>query len=129
MLKYPKFDITNAERDILEALWKRSPLSANEIVESIQQLKKAHPQTIKSLINRLLKKKAIGFQEKLRKYHYFPKLTKAAFYSVETNRFLNKFYDGKLVPLLTFFASREKLTKQELKEIKIIIENMESSND
>ena len=120
--------ISDAEMEILQVLWQESPLPADAIIKQLQQRKDAHPKTTKTLINRLLKKDALGFHEKTRKYHYYPLIDKADFYSHKTDSFLKRFFDGQLTPLVSFFSEEKKLSESDLKELKSLIEKIEADD-
>jgi predicted transcriptional regulator len=120
--------ISNAELEILQILWDSSPLSADEIVDKLQEKKEAHPRTIKTLIHRLLNKKAVGFEEKQRKYHYFPVVDKAEFYGEKTESFLQNFFDGQLTPFISYFSQKQRISATDIAKLKALIEKMESAD-
>ncbi len=117
--------VSDAELEILQVLWDESPKTAQDIIKKMH----GHPSTVKTLINRLLKKGALGFEEKNRKYHYFPTIKKQAFYQVKTQSFLNRFFNGGVTPLVSFFTSQKKLSEKEIQELKQLIEKMEAENE
>ena len=90
---------------------------------------RAHPKTVKTLINRLLNKGAIKFKEENRKYLYYPVVKKKDFYGVKTESFLNKFFDGELSPLVSFFSSHKKLTTSEIAQIRKLLDEQEAGHD
>ena len=120
--------ISGAEMEILQILWEASPLTADEIVERLQQKKDAHPRTVKTLINRLLKKKALGYKEESRKYHYSALVDKTDFYRFKTDSFLDRFFDGQLTPLISFFTEEKKLSAEDLQDLKQLIAKMEADD-
>lgn len=120
--------ISDAEMKILQVLWRKSPLPADGIIEQLQRHKDAHPKTTKTLINRLLKKNALGFHEKNRKYHYYPLIEKVDFYSHKTDNFLQRFFDGQLTPLVSFFSEEKTLSEEDLKELKALIQKIEADD-
>ena len=120
--------ISAGEIEILQVLWQQSPLSADQIVDCLQQKKNTHPRTAKTLLNRLLKKQALGFHEKNRKYHYYPLIDKTDFYRAQSDTFLENFYDGRLTPLISLFSERNKLSDDDLNELKMLIEKIEGDD-
>ena len=64
--------ISTAEKEIMEILWDESPMDAGEIAQHLKKKKDVHPNTVKTLLSRLVKKQAVAFHEKNRKYHYYP---------------------------------------------------------
>lgn len=121
--------ISDAELVIMQQLWGEAPLSAQEIIERLGRHGTVHPKTIKTLINRLLNKGALRYKEESRKYLYMPVVKKTDFYRYKTESFLNKFFDGELSPLLSFFSSQKKLSEKEIEELKQLVEKLENDND
>jgi predicted transcriptional regulator len=121
--------VSDAEAEVLKQLWDESPLSAQDIIDRLQGNSPAHPKTVKTLINRLLKKGALGFHEQQRKYYYYPTINKADFYQIKTESFLDKFFDGELSPMVSFFSSRKKLNDREIAELKKLIADLEDNAD
>lgn len=120
--------ISAAEIEIMQVLWQQSPLSADQIVDRLQQKKDTHPRTAKTLLNRLLKKQALGFHEKNRKYHYYPLINKTDFYREQSDAFLENFFDGRLTPLISLFSERNRLSDDDLNELKMLIEKIEGDD-
>jgi BlaI family penicillinase repressor len=121
--------ITDAEVVVLQQLWNESPLAAQEIIERLGRHGTVHPKTIKTLINRLLNKGALRYKEENRKYLYVPVLKKTDFYRIKTESFLNKFFDGELSPLVTFFSSQKKLSEKQIEELKQLVDRLEADSD
>ena len=121
--------ISDSESRILQVLWEQSPLSADEIVKQLKDAGFSHPKTIKTLLNRLLKKGAIGFEEKSRKYHYYSLIDREDFYHFKTGSFLDSFFQGQLGPLISMFSDRTKLSDEDITELKKLIKKMEADHD
>ena len=101
MSETPK--ISDAEWEVMKILWNRSPALSAEIVEALGKTHPWEPKTVKTLITRLVKKEAVGFEQKDRKYLYYPKVSKEECIKTEAKSFLVKFKDGMMRPLLTAF--------------------------
>ena len=127
-LKEITASISDAEVDVLQQLWTEAPLSAQDIIKRLEKGGNAHPKTIKTLINRLLTKGALRFKEENRKYLYFPVVKKQDFYRHKTEGFLNKFFDGELSPLVSFFSSQKKLSDKQIEELKQLVDKLEADN-
>jgi len=73
MKKSPK--ISEAEWEVMKVLWLESPKTANQVVDNLKDKTSWNPRTIRTLIGRLVRKKALGFtqdQKDKRKYLYYP---------------------------------------------------------
>jgi BlaI family penicillinase repressor len=121
--------ISDAEVVVMQQLWAESPLSAQEVIERLRRHGTVHPKTIKTLINRLLNKGALRYKEESRKYLYIPVVKKTDFYRIKTESFLNKFFDGELSPLVSFFSSQKKLSEKQIEELKQLVDKLEADND
>ena len=128
-LKELAASVSDAELVVLQQLWDKAPLSAQEIIERLKRHGTVHPKTIKTLINRLLNKGVLRYTEESRKYLYMPVVKKTDFYRFKTESFLNKFFDGELSPLVSFFSSQKKLSEKEINELKQLVDKLEADND
>ncbi|MFT6732577.1 MAG: BlaI family penicillinase repressor [Polaribacter sp.] len=117
--------ISDSEKLIMDCLWHSSPLSANQIIENLDKDLNWHDKTVKTLLNRLLKKEAIGFERKGRQYFYHPLLVEADYIEKATDRFVNRVFNGSVTSLVAAFAKKEKLSAHELSELKQLIEEIE----
>lgn len=52
--------ISEAELEIMKVLWLKSPQTANEIIEELEDPMDWKPKTIRTLINRLVQKEAVS---------------------------------------------------------------------
>lgn len=120
MAQLPK--IADAEMEIMNALWTASPLTASEIVAALEKRKSWDPRTVKTLINRLHNKGAIGFEKSGRKYSYFPLVPRDECIRNETRSFISKFKNGMLGPVLTTFLEEAALSEKEIGELRQMLE-------
>lgn len=114
--------ISEAEWEVMKILWETAPLAANEIVAKLEGKMSWKPKTVKTLISRLAKKKAIGFAKEDRLYLYFPLVSKEDCILEESRSFLDRVYNGELNVMLTSFLNSRPLSEQEIEELKRILE-------
>jgi BlaI family transcriptional regulator, penicillinase repressor len=117
--------ISIAESVIMQALWKKSPLTAEEIAAQVAHQHDWTEATVRTLINRLLKKKVIAAKKDGRRYLYRPVLKHADYLHEESQSLLNRLFDGRLAPLVTHFSQRKKLSAEDLRELKRLIAELE----
>lgn len=113
--------ISAAESVIMEALWKQNPLTAEDMVSLVAREQEWTKATVRTLINRLLKKKAIAATKDGRKYLYRPVMKRADWVQGESQSLLDRLFDGKLAPLVTHFSQRKKLSREDIRELKRLI--------
>jgi BlaI family penicillinase repressor len=114
--------ISEAEWEVMEVLWKKSPRTASEVVEVLSGKGRWKRETIRTLINRLVRKKAVGFEKKGKQYHYFPFVKEAECIRKETKTFLRRFHGGSIEPMLADFVQEEKLSPEKIARLRQILD-------
>jgi predicted transcriptional regulator len=117
--------ISAAESRVMEALWRRSPLTAEEIVAEVAGPQGWSEATVKSLINRLLTKGAIEAEKAGRRYLYRPRVDRLAYLSQESRGLLDRLFDGRIAPLVSHFSKTDQLSPDDLAELKRLIAELE----
>jgi len=123
--------ISNSEKILMDVLWsgatKIEPMSAKQIIQQVDQGLGWHDKTVKTLLNRLLQKKAVDYKKNGREYHYFPILNQADYVEGAADNFLKRVFNGSVTSLVASFAKQEKLTAKDISELKELISSMENS--
>jgi BlaI family transcriptional regulator, penicillinase repressor len=118
--------ISSAEAVVMEALWRKSPVSADEIVTDIGRQQDWSDKTVKTLINRLLTKKAIAATRDGRRYIYTPLIQRSAYVQNESRSLLDRLFDGRLAPLVSHFAETRQLSKDDVTELKRLVRKLDN---
>ena len=117
--------ISNAESLVMEALWDKSPRAAEDIVAVVAEPNGWTEATVKTLINRLLTKGAVAADKDGRRYLYRPMIARDAYVTAESEGLLSRLFDGRLAPLVSHFSEQQKLTPQDIAELKALIERLD----
>lgn len=120
--------ISKAEYEIMKILWSKYPLSTNHIVERAQQSHNWKQKTIHTLLSRLTIKHIISYEQRGRMYYYFPLISQEKYLEQETLLFVDRFYDGKIAPMLSSLLSNKKLSDSDLKDLSEIINSKIENN-
>ena len=121
----PDIGISEAESVVMEVLWQRHPLGADDIVAALAQQQPWQEATIKTLLNRLLKKGAVAAEPDGRRYRYSPLLQREAWLRAQSAGLLDRLFGGRVAPLVAHFSQHRKLSKKDIAELKRLIEDME----
>ena len=113
--------ISESEWQVMRVLWSCGRATANEVVDGLAESTTWKPKTIKTLINRLVKKGALGFEKHGRAYVYHPLVGEAECVRAESRSFLSRVYDGALLPMLAHFIEEENLSPEEIEELRRIL--------
>jgi predicted transcriptional regulator len=117
--------ISGAESLVMEALWRKAPLAAEEIAAQVAAPQGWTEATVKTLINRLLKKHAVAATRDGRRYLYRPLIGRADYVGAESQGLLDRLFDGRLAPLVSHFSEKGALTAEDIAALKKLIEGFE----
>lgn len=114
--------ISQAEWEVMKVLWAQSPATANDVVNALSEKTLWNSKTIRTLINRLVKKKILAFEKKGRQYHYRPLATEMECVRAETASFLSRVRGGPVKPMLAALLEEQQLSAEEIAELKRILD-------
>lgn len=114
--------IAEAEWKVMRVLWRRAPLGAYDIIEDLAEKESWHPNTIKTLLARLVKKGAVKARKYKNLFLYEPAISEEECIHAESDSFLERWFGGSVQPLLVHFAKRRKMSKADLEELRKILE-------
>jgi BlaI family transcriptional regulator, penicillinase repressor len=117
--------ISDAESLVMDALWRESPLTAEDIAAAVGPEQNWSDKTVKTLLNRLLTKKAIAAARDGRRYLYSPLVARADYIQDESRGLIDRLFDGKLAPLVSHFAQTNQLTAEDIAELKRLIAELD----
>ena len=118
--------VTIAESLILEALWSRSPQTAEEIARQVGKEQKWTEATVRTFLGRLVKKKAIAAKKDGRRFLYRPLIKRSDYLEHESKSLIDRLFDGRLAPLVTHFSARRKLSVEDIAELKQLLRKIEN---
>src|SRR5512133_4305394 len=102
--------ISEAEWEIMRVVWEGAPITASEVVERLSRHKPWSPATIKTMLNRLVKKRAVNYEVQGKRYLYRPRVTEDQCVQRESRSFLERVFGGELGPMLNYFVRTAKLS-------------------
>ena len=78
--------------------------------------------TIRTLINRLLQKKALKYREEGRKYRYWPAVREEQCVKEERRSFVERVYGGTVRPMLAALIEDAELSPEDIEELKRMLD-------
>ena len=113
--------ISASESVVMEALWRRQPLSAEEVIAEVAVAQGWNERTVKTLLNRLLTKKVIAAKRDGRRYLYRPLVDRERYVSEESRTLIDRLFRGRVSSLVMHFSEREQLSAEDVAELKRLI--------
>ncbi len=117
--------ISEAESLVMGVLWHKAPLPGEDVVAALAKHSKWQEPTIKTLLNRLLKKGAVRVEKDGRRYLYFPVLQRDEWLAAESKGFLDRLFDGRVAPLVSHFSRQRQLTRKDIADLKRLIQELD----
>ena len=110
--------ISDAEWEVMKALWSAPDLTAGQIVDLVAADQKWRPRTIKTLLARLVKKGAVAMEADGRRFVYRARVQRDAVIRRETKSFLSRVFDGAAAPAIVHFLDNAKLSPEEIQKLR-----------
>jgi len=115
--------ISDAEYQVMKIIWAEgAPISTNDVIEKLENTTAWKPKTIGTLLSRLVKKGALKYEKDSRVFVYTPLIEESDILEMESDTFLNRFYDGALNAMIVNLLERDKLSEDDMNELKRILE-------
>lgn len=96
--------ISDAELEVMKVVWNNKETTSIEIINSIKHCKWSD-NTVRTLIRRLINKKAIGISKKIGKtYTYIPLIDKEEYIKYAKDKFLKQLFNGSVLEFLSFLS-------------------------
>jgi len=114
--------ISESEWLVMKAIWTENPVTANRLVDIVSESTTWKPNTIKSLLNRLVKKEVVGYENIGRVYHYSPLVEESVLVKAESRSLLKRVFGGAAAPMLVTLIESEDLSDEDIEEIRRVLD-------
>ncbi len=121
----PEITISEAESRVMEVLWTRAPLSADEVVAALAGSTDWHEKTVKTLLNRLLRKGALHHERDGRRYLYSPTVRREDYVSQESRTLIKRLFGGRVAPMLAHFREHEQLQREDIEALRKLLDDID----
>ena len=124
-MKKQQIAISDAESLVMDVVWRgNGPMAAEDVIAALVSEQSWQEATIKSLLNRLLKKGALSAAKDGRRYLYAAVLKRDQWVSSESTSMIERLFGGRVAPLVAHFGKHRKLTPSDIAELKTLIEEL-----
>jgi len=117
--------LSDAEWYVMEVLWSAGqPIAAIDIADRVPDERDWSLATVKSLLSRLLAKRAIEPKKDGRRFLYSPAIEREPYVTDESRRFVGRLFGGKLSPLFARLAEEEALDDEDIAQIEVMLREL-----
>jgi predicted transcriptional regulator len=121
--------ISDAEHAVMEALWTRAPLTAAEVCEEVCGDRGWTLATVKTLLSRLVSKRAVTTEAHGRRFLYTPAILRSDYVGGESKRLVDRLFGGRAAPLFAQLAEAEALSERDLAEIETLLDELKRKGE
>ena len=113
--------ISDSEWEVMNILWDEAPLMACDIIKRLAGRQTWSARTIKTLLNRLVNKKALTFETIGKRYLYRPAVRRDQCVRAESRSFVSRVFGGAVGPMLVQFVDQAELSPDEIRELQCLL--------
>jgi len=121
----PSKRITHAEWKVMAVVWQRAPVAASAVVEELRDSKRWSLATVRTLLRRLVNKRALGQQAEGKRYLYTPLVSMEACVRQESESFWERVVGRAPSAALIHLVERADLSKRDIQELRRILRTKE----
>ena len=121
--------ISEAEWVVMNLVWDRQPVDARTVIEELSEKHQWSAATIKTMLHRLVKKQALSHKADGKRYLYRASVRRNDCVRRESKSFLTRVFGGDAAPALLHFVKNSKLTADEVKQLRELLDEKDRRND
>jgi len=113
-------DLTKAEEQLMQMLWKMQRAFIREIIDQMPEPKPVHSSV--STIMRVLEAKGfVGYDAFGKSHRYFPLISREEYKRFQLMKLLSNYFENSAQKLFSFFIDQQQIPEEDVKEIKKMI--------
>lgn len=121
-----KGELTKAELQLMQYLWRREKAFVNDLVTDYPDPKPAY-NTVSTIVRILEKKGFVSHKSYGKTHEYYPIVVKEEYLNGYMNNVLNTFFSNSVSNMVSFFTKKESVSKDELEELKRILNDLDKN--
>jgi BlaI family penicillinase repressor len=116
-------ELFDSEWAILRVVWKLEPCAAPTVQEELQDKRGWAYTTVKTMMDRMVKKGLLKTQKIRNLYLYSSAVTQSQARRGEIMRTVTRAFDGTLTPMMQFLIENDELSEREYRQLEHLITN------
>ena len=116
-------ELTKAEEEIMQVLWKLEKAFVKDLVEALPEPKPAY-NTVSTIVRILEQKGFIAHNAYGKTHHYFPAIAKEDYRRFVTDKLMTGYFGNSVGAMVSFFVQEQQIDMKEADELLKMIEQM-----
>jgi predicted transcriptional regulator len=118
--------ISAAESLVMEVVWTAGGARVEEILAAVGPAQGWGEATVRTLIHRLVRKKALRSERRRGVVVYAPLLSREAWVTAESQGLLDRLFGGRVAPLVAHFARERALSPEDIARLKRLVAELDA---
>jgi len=111
--------LPDAEFELMKIVWQSEPrITTSEIIDTLEDASKWKPQTVLTMLTRLIEKGFLASERTGRQRNYTALISEAEYMSVETGGFMSRYRGNSVGSLIKTMYAGKDLTVEEIEELR-----------
>ncbi|MHA7109589.1 BlaI/MecI/CopY family transcriptional regulator [Sunxiuqinia elliptica] len=120
-------ELTKAEEQVMQLLWKKEKAFVKELIEMMPEPKPAY-NTVSTIVRILEKKGFVAYEAFGKTHHYFPLISKKEYTRRYMKSFMKGYFSNSFKEMVSFFAREDNMSIADLEELlKEVGEDLENN--
>ena len=120
-----RIKISEAEWEVMSVIWQGGAVSADDLVEALGAKKGWHSRTIRTLLDRLVKKQAVKIRTEEKRNIYEARISMEQALRQESRSFAQRLFGGEPVSMLLHLLDETDLSNEDIMKLKEILKEKE----
>ena len=122
-------ELTKAEEQVMQLLWKQEKAFVKDLIELIPEPKPAY-NTVSTIVRILEKKGFVGYEAFGKTHRYFPLISKKEYTRKYLKTFMKGYFSNSFKEMVSFFAREDNMSIEDLEELmKEVGKDLEDKTD
>ena len=118
--------LPESEFELMRIIWQNpSPISTNQIIKQLSDDKAWKPQTVLTLLTRLIERGFLRSERAGKERIYYPLVQKEDYVAFESGSFMERFHGNSFVSLMSTLYQGHKVSDRDLDELKKWLDSKE----
>lgn len=114
--------ISDSEWEVMTVLWARAPQGAQEVIAALAGRRRWNSRTVRTFLNRLVKKGAVSYVTEGNRYLYRPAVSREQCIREESRSFVSRVFAGDAGAMLVQFVQQARLSAEEIRQLRKALE-------
>lgn len=129
MAKTDRTPLTEAQRDIMEVVWRRDEVTVSEVREALASRREVARNTVQTMMVRLEERGWLKHREAGRTFYYAAARARSSSLGVKVSQMIDRFFAGSPEDMVTALIEYRGLTEDEGQRIRQMIEQAEREKE